>query len=107
MMVKRQLTDGSPVPADGSHTNLKPNGQQEAYVVLSPEDRAKGFVRPVRHTYIHDKCGTETLMGADLAETYARDPYFYSGTFCCECRAHFPVGEEGEFKWLDGTKVGT
>ena len=46
-------------------------------------------------------------MGQALAETYARNPYFYSGTFCCRCRAHFPVGEDGEFVWEDGTKVGT
>jgi hypothetical protein len=47
-------------------------------------------------------------MGQTLAETYARDPAFYSGTFCCGCGKHFPVGEDGEFVW-DGTdvKVGT
>lgn len=160
---KTQLTDGSPVPEDGSHTTLKPNGQQEGYVVLTPEERAKGFVRPVRSSYVHvgppppanlrdlteeeheryDKygylkfepnpsyergesaitgtfwtqdrldrlgkgCGTMTTMGRALAETYARDPQFYSGTFCCGCGRHFPVGERGEFVW-DGTeeRVGT
>jgi hypothetical protein len=46
-------------------------------------------------------------MGRALAETYARDPYFYSGTFCVACGAHFSVGEDGEFDWLDGTKVGS
>jgi hypothetical protein len=46
--------------------------------------------------------------GQALAETYARQPEFYSGTFCVGCRDHFPVGEEGEFVW-DGTeqRVGT
>ncbi|MNT85315.1 hypothetical protein D3C72_2254710 [compost metagenome] len=44
-------------------------------------------------------CGTVTTMGRALSETYARDPKFYGGTFCCYCNAHFPVGE---FKW-DGT----
>ena len=44
----------------------------------------------------------------NLPETYARDPAFYSGTFCVACGNHFPVGEHGEFVW-DGTteKVGT
>jgi len=28
--------------------------QHEAYLVLSEEELAKGFVRPVRHTYIHE-----------------------------------------------------
>lgn len=102
----RTLTDGSPVTSD--HTELRPSGQQKGYVVLSDDERAKGFVRPVRNSYIHQKCGAVTKMGRALAETYARDPHFYTGTFCVACRAHFPVGEDGEFVW-DGTdqKVGT
>lgn len=94
-----QLTDGSPVPADRSHTKLKKNGQQEGYVVLSPEERAKGFLKPVRHSYIHNKCRTVTTMGRSLAETYARDPNFYTGTFCCGCSAHFGLEQ---FTWEDG-----
>lgn len=31
----------------------KPVPQQEVYLVLSEEERAKGFVRPVRHSYRH------------------------------------------------------
>ena len=63
---------------------------------------------PVRRSYVHDKCGCVTTMGLALAETYARDPSFYSGTFCATCRAHFPVGAAGEFTWK-GTaeRVGT
>lgn len=101
------LTDGSPVTPD--HREIDPlTGQQKAYVVLSAEERGKGFVRPVRHSYVHEKCGVVTTMGQALAETYARNPHFYSGTFCAGCRAHFPVGAEGQFLW-DGTreKVGT
>ena len=101
------LTDGSPVTAD--HREISPTtGQQKAYVVLSEEERAKGFVKPVRRSYIHEPCGALTTMGIALAETYARDPYFYSGTFCTGCAKHFPVGEDGEFVW-SGTleKVGT
>jgi hypothetical protein len=103
----RTLTDGSPVPVDNSHVKLKPNGQQEGYVVLSADERAKGFVEPVRQSYVHAKCGTLTTMGRSLAETYARDPHFYTGTFCAGCRNHFPVGDDGEFYW-DNTnqKVG-
>jgi hypothetical protein len=104
----QQLVSGDPVPEDRSHTALKPNGQQQDYIVLSPEERAKGFVRPVRRSYLHVKCGAVTTMAQSLAETYARDPCFYSGTFCATCRSHFPVGTDGEFVW-DGSdeKVGT
>lgn len=100
------LSDGTQVYPE--HTRIKANGQQEGYVVLAEEERAKGFVRPVRRSYKHLKCGVVTTMGQTIAETYARDPFFYSGTFCCGCGAHFPVGENGEFVW-DGTneKVGT
>ena len=101
------LTDGSPVTPD--HRDIDPlTGQQKGYIVLSAEERAKGFVRPVRHSYVHETCGTVTKMGQPLAETYARQPTFYSGTFCVGCRAHFPVGADGQFLW-DGTneKVGT
>ena len=99
------LTDDTQVYPE--HRRLKENGQQEGYVVLAKEERAKGFVRPVRRSYVHTKCGTLTTMGQSLAETYARDPHFYSGTFCCGCGSHFPVGENGEFVWEDGSgKVG-
>lgn len=100
------LADGTQVYPE--HRNLRPNGQQQGYVVLAEEEREKGFVRPVRRSYQHLKCGVVTTMGETIAETYARDPYFYSGTFCVGCRAHFPIGDNGEFVW-DGTqeKVGT
>lgn len=105
---KTTLADGSPVTPD--HREINPaTGMQKDYVVLSAEERAKGFVRPVRRSYIHEKCGVVTKMSESIAETYARNPFFYSGTFCVGCKAHFPVGEiDGEFLW-DGTneKVGT
>ena len=106
-MPKTTLTDGSPVTPD--HREIDPKtGMQKGYVVLSEEERAKGFVRPVRRSYRHLKCSVVTTMGQSLAETYARDPAFYSGTFCAGCGTHFPVGEAGEFVW-NGTdeKVGS
>jgi hypothetical protein len=82
--------------------------QNAAYLVLSDEERAKGFVRPVRRSYIHTVCGGLTSMAQGIAETYARDPGFYGSTYCVHCRMHRPVGEHGEFVW-DGTgeKVGS
>lgn len=101
---KTCLMDGGAVTPD--HRNIdEKTGKQWDYVVLCPEERAKGYVRPVRTSYRHTKCGTVTTMGQALAETYARDPKFYSGTFCCHCRTHFPVAE---FTWEpDGTAVGS
>lgn len=104
---RKTLADGTQIyPA---HTEIDPaTGQQRDYVVLAEEERAKGFVRPVRLSYTHLKCGGSTRMSQTIAETYARDPHFYGGTFCAVCRSHFPIGEDGEFVW-DGRKekVGT
>jgi hypothetical protein len=131
----RVLTDGSPVTED--HREINPaTGQQKGYVVLTAEERAKGFVRPVRMAYIHvgapplvddnsgmdsryreadysrfeypirggvkpfpGGCLTRTSMNRAIAETYARDPQFYGGTFCCSCGTHRPLSE---FIW-EGT----
>lgn len=94
------------------HADTAPVPQNEAYLVLSEAERAKGFVRKVRHSYVHAKdrggCGALTSMGTALAETYARDPSFYGATYCVGCMMHRPVGVDGEFVW-DGTNeaVGT
>lgn len=129
---------------------------QKAYLVLSEEERDKGFVRPLRTSYRHvgihgprnplqdippsdlerykeygyvkyepypsggdclgrywtqaqldnvgKGCGTVTVMGYALAETYSRDPKFYGATFCNGCHCHLPVGKDGEFVW-EGTDV--
>lgn len=108
----RVLANGSPVPEDESHKEITASGQQRDYVVLTPAERGKGFVRPFRDAYRHLKCGKITTMGRAIAETYAREPAFYSGTFFTTCSGHFLVGEDGEFVWyeMDGTtgpKVGT
>lgn len=160
-----ETTDGQP-PRPGHEHGGAPapinprTGQHEAYWILSAEERAKGFVRPVRRSYKHvgpagpryplrdltDEereryrtysyvkfetypeetgqlgrywthvqlgrvgagCGAVTSMSQDIAETYARDPRYYGSTFCVQCRVHLPVGEGGEFVWIDdGSRVGT
>jgi len=88
---------------------IKSDGQQEDYLVLSDEERAKGFVRPVQHTYTHLACGTTTRCGQKIAETYAREPNFYGGTFCVHCGKHFNLIDDSgipAFKWDDGRAVG-
>ncbi len=92
-----------PLLTRGSST--EPGQQAEAYLALPPEERAKGFVRPVRNAYLHSTCGTVTKMGSALAETYAREPAFYGATYCVTCRLHLPVTE---FLWEpDGSIVGS
>jgi len=98
---QRILSSGARETPEQDHLEIDPTtGMQKGYIVLTAEERAKGFVRPVRSTYTHLKCGTDTTMGYAIAETYARDPGFYTGTFCCNCRVHRPLSE---FVWK-GTK---
>lgn len=109
------VTDDPKDPRLARGIDDEPVPQQAAYLVLSQEERTKGFMRPLRTAYWHSTCGTVTTMGLAIAETYARDPRFYGGTYCVACRMHRPVGEHGEFHWVtdaalppqDQPKVGT
>lgn len=96
------LTTDPTDPALTRGVDYEPRPQSEKYLVLSAEERAKGFVRPVRSKYVHGTCRTITAMGIELAETYARDPSFYGATYCCFCRKHRPVSE---FTWVDDNEV--
>lgn len=93
-------------PRLGHGADTAPTPQQSAYLVLSDAERAKGFVRPVRRTYVHSMalgdisaCGATTTMSQAIAETYARQPGFYGATYCVSCCMHLPVAC---FTW-DGT----
>ena len=118
-------TSGEPV-AKVRAEQTETEGQHKSYIVLCPDERAKGFVRPYRDAYQHvgrlddivndsgevalkdhrlGGCGSVTTMGRALSETYARDPSFYGATFCCHCNKHLPVAE---FVWTaDGEQVGS
>lgn len=100
------LTDDPNDPRLGRGVDDSPVPQNQTYLVLSEEERAKGFVRPLRRAYIHqDGCGALTTMGVALCETYARDPKFYGATYCTGCSMHRPVSE---FRWNeDGQVVGS
>ena len=56
-MSKKVTSSGRPpepgTEGTGAPGHLKENGQHSDYWVLSEEERAKGFVRPVRNKYIH------------------------------------------------------
>jgi hypothetical protein len=46
-------------------------GQHDIYLVLSEEERNKGFVRPVRHSYVH--VGRKTEMKGGTIEPLPRE----------------------------------
>ena len=125
-------TDGRPV-AEARASQTNETGQHQSYIVLCPDERAKGFARPYRDAYkhvgrleitshrpagvgggalydVHEQkrvggCGSVTTMGRALSETYARNPKFYGATFCCYCNRHLTVAE---FVWTaDGAQVGS
>lgn len=110
------LTTDPSDPELGHGPNETPVPQNTKYLVLSEEDRAKGFVRPLRRAYRHEadvqpsigpaqKCGSVTTMALALCETYARQPSFYGATYCTGCQMHRPVSE---FIWVeDGEVVGS
>lgn len=121
------LTTDPKDPELGHGVDDTPIPQHKKYLVLSDEELAKGFVRPVRRSYKHvglevevrkymedgttsnkahvGGCGTVTSMGLKLCETYARNPKFYGSTYCTHCMKHLPVEE---FTWTeDGQVVGS
>jgi hypothetical protein len=77
----------------------RPDGQYERY----PTNTEGNFIAPYRDTYIHQTCETSTKVGTSIADTYAKNPTFYTRTFCVQCADHFPLDE---FKWKDGVQVG-
>ncbi len=83
-------------PAKVRAEQTEETGQHKGYLILCDAERNKGFVKPYRDRYKHQKCGTTTTMGRKIAETYARDPYFYGATFCVTCNVHRPLTE---FTW--------
>lgn len=104
-MAALTLTTDPNDPRLGHGVDTEPRAQQDAYLVDGSQEP---FIRPVRTSYKHLTCGAVTTMAVAIAETYARKPWFYGATYCTRCRMHLPVGENGEFVWLDdGTKVGT
>lgn len=87
-------TGPSPRPVDAS-------GQHHDYWILSPEERSKGFVRPIRNAYTHVRCGMATKIHAAIAETVARDPLFYAFLYCATCCRECPTGKDGELVWYN------
>lgn len=97
-------TSGEP-PEKVRAEQAEPTGMHKSYLILCDAERKKGFVKPYRASYRHKKCGTVTTMSRPIAETYARDPYFYGATFCVNCNVHLPLYQ---FTWEpDGEPMDT
>ena len=106
--VKGKALDPKNAPVGTPTDETLSDGQKADHYVLCKEDRDKGYVEPLRTSYVHELCGSLTKMPMACAETYAVQPEYYGSTFCCGCGGYFPVGETGQFVW-DGSdqKVGT
>lgn len=85
-----------PPPDDFDYGDRLSDGQYENYPTIDSGD----FAQKPRDTYVHvDGCGSTTKMTGDLRESVARDPTYYSNTFCSGCGSHVPVSE---VEWEDG-----
>lgn len=80
---------------DFDYGERQDDGQFERHPTIDEGD----FEQPVRHKYRHESCGEVTTMSDSIAKSFARDPNYYSKTFCAECGDYFPLDE---FEWVDG-----
>lgn len=62
------LTTDPNDPRLGKGVDEKPVPQNKVYLVLSDEERAKGFVRPVRNSYVHVGLPSPEYPLRDLTE---------------------------------------
>ena len=95
---------------------VKENGQQEAYIILSDEERAKGFVRPVRQSYVHIGRALSHFMGINRILTNDERAQYPNKNYVAVMTVM--VNEDGSFKggayvtqeeidaWKAGIRVG-
>lgn len=88
------MTDGSPVTND--HWDLKKGGQQKGYMVLSEAERVKGYVRPVRVSYIHVGLPWPRYPLRDLTEN-EKDDYAEYGYIKFEVYPDSEAPKTGEY----------
>jgi hypothetical protein len=81
------------------HTKLLPDGQQEDYTSLPPEEREQGSLDGVPRVYLHLGCGGQTIMQEKIIRSYLTDPFMYGdSTFCTGCGRH---RSDREFVWQE------
>lgn len=73
---------------------------------ISRPEKVKQYIRPFRRVYIHNivSCNKQSVMYPFIAETFARNPKYHGIVWCDECKGYY---NNNEFKWLDGTIVGS
>lgn len=82
-------------PDDFDYGEQREDGQYEDYPTIDDGE----FVQAVRAYYTHTECGSRTHMSKSLAESVARNPEYYTKTYCAGCQEHVPVSE---VEWGDG-----
>lgn len=77
------------------HLKLRPDGQQNEYITLPPEQREQGLLEGVPSVYRHERCNSCTVMPEEIIRTYLKNPYTYMAdrSFCCGCHKHVPCRE--------------
>lgn len=81
------------------HLRLRPDGQQNEYVTLPPEEWYQGTIEEAPKVYRHLRCGCCTGMPVEIIRTYLKDPFAYSDfTYCSGCQTHVPCRE---FVWVE------
>jgi len=84
---------GDDPPGDFDYGEQQEDGQYENYPTIEEGE----FQQEPRESYIHDEefggCGSRTRMTGDLPESVARDPTYYTKTFCSGCGEYVPVEE--------------
>lgn len=76
-------------PGDFDYGEQREDGQYENYPTVDEGE----FEQEPRDSYVHGECGTVTTMRGDLPESVARDPEYYTKTYCAGCQEHVPVEE--------------
>lgn len=93
----------------------KENGQNEAYLVLSEEERAKGFVRPVRRSYLHvgkvpHYKGLHRLLTDEEKAEYPEKKYVAILTVLTDDEGNFKGGsyvtQDELDAWTEGRRTG-
>ena len=91
-----EWVDEAAYPAhEAKHLEIQPDGQQEEYATLPPEQREEGSLEGVPRVYVHRECGAATGMPEEIVRSYLVNPWLYLAdeTFCTGCRSHVPFAE--------------